>query len=117
MIKQILLIVLGLFFLLNGVNHLFNRHFLEEYAEKRGLFSPRISVFLSGVLLIFGGISMVVEPIRIYGIIGLSVFLLVASFTIHNFWREKDRDGRMLEAMNFAKNIAILTELIYIADG
>ncbi len=114
-IKLILLIMLGLFFVLNGINHLFNSHILEEYAEKRGLFSPKIAVLLSGILLIFGGISLVIKPIRIYGIIGLSIFLVVAAFTIHQFWQERDREKRMMEAAHFAKNMAILTELVYIA--
>jgi putative oxidoreductase len=53
MIKTVLLILLGLFFILNGLNHLFNRLTLEEYAHRRQLMSPRIIVFLSGLLLIF----------------------------------------------------------------
>ena len=117
MIKTILLIVLGLFFALNGINHLFNNHTLEEYAGKRGLLSPRAMVRISGIALILGGLSLMTGYLMIYGIIGLSIFLVVASFTIHNFWRERDRDMRMMEAMHFAKNVAILTELIYIAVG
>jgi len=117
MIKTILLILLGLFFILNGLNHLFNRLTLEEYAHRRGLMSPRIMVFLSGLLLIFGGLTLMTGYFKIYGIIGLSIFLVIAAFTIHQFWRESDRDVKMLEVMNFAKNMAILTELVYIATG
>ena len=115
MIKTILLILLGLFFILNGLNHLFNRFTVEEYAHRRGLFSPRIMVLLSGLLLIFGGLTLMTGFFMIYGIVGLSVFLVVAAFTIHQFWRETDRNLQMLEAMHFAKNMAILTELVYIA--
>ncbi|MDH3650314.1 MAG: DoxX family membrane protein [Saprospiraceae bacterium] len=114
MIKTILLILLGLFFVLNGLNHLVNAKVLEEYAEKKGLFSPKIMVLLSGVALIGGGISMVIEPVRIYGILALCAFLIIASFTIHRFWSEKDRTNRLVEGMHFAKNLAILTELVYI---
>ena len=114
MIKTILLILLGLFFLLNGINHLINAHIYEEYSEKKGLISPKLMVRLSGVLLVFGGISLATGFLLIPGIIGLSVFLMVASFTIHQFWKEADRDKKLLEGMHFAKNMAILTELIYI---
>lgn len=48
---------------------------------------------------------------------GLSILLVIAAFTIHQFWRETDRDLQMLEAMHFCKNMAILTELVYIATG
>lgn len=115
MIKTILLIALGLFFILNGLNHFFNKRMVEEYAEKHRLFLPKISVLLSGILLVGGGITLMTGFLRIYGIIGLSIFLLVASFTIHQFWREPDRDSRMIEGLHFMKNIAILIELIYIA--
>jgi uncharacterized membrane protein YphA (DoxX/SURF4 family) len=72
-------------------------------------------VRVSGVALIFGGISIMTGFLMLYGIIGLSIFLIVASFTIHQFWRETASDMRLLEGMHFAKNMAILTELIYIA--
>lgn len=117
MIKTILLLLLGLFFVLNGINHLLNTHIYQEYAHKRGLLSPKLMVRLSGLLLIFGGLSLMTGYMKLYGIIGLSVFLVIAAFTIHSFWKEKDRDGKLMEATHFAKNFAILTELIYIAVG
>lgn len=115
MIKTILVILLGVFFVLNGINHLFNSKTLEEYAHHRGLFSPKLMVFLSGLLLLFGGFTLISGYFKLYGIIGLSIFLVIAAFTIHQFWREKEREMWLLEAMHFAKNMAILTELIYIA--
>ena len=117
MIKTILLIVLGLFFLLNGIAHIYSTHTYEEYAHKRGLISPRLMVRLSGVALIFGGLTLMTGYFKLYGIIGLSVFLVIAAFTIHRFWQEPNNEMRLLEGMHFAKNIAILTELIYIATG
>ncbi len=100
--------------MLNGINHFCNKKILEEYAHKRGLFSPKLSVRLGGVLLIIGGILLNWHFTQKIAIISLSVFLIIATFTIHSFWLEKDRQQRMLEVMNFSKNLAILTELIYI---
>ncbi|NNE29836.1 MAG: DoxX family membrane protein [Saprospiraceae bacterium] len=115
MIKSILLILLGLFFILNGINHLINPQFYEEYSSRKGLMSPKLMVRLSGVLLIFGGLSLATGFVMIYGIIGLSVFLIIASFTIHTFWRSNTTEMKFLEGMHFAKNMAIFTELVYIA--
>lgn len=117
MIKIILLALLGLFFILNGINHLINTHIYEEYSIKRGLISPRLMVRLSGVILIFGGFSLAFDYLMIYGIIGLSIFLVIASVTVHQFWREKKTEMKLIEGMHFAKNMAILTELIYIANS
>jgi putative oxidoreductase len=115
MIKQILIILLGVFFLLNGINHLFNTHILKEYAQKKGLFAPKTMVLLSGILLLAGGLSLVSGFFLLEGIIALSVFLIIASFSIHKFWQEKDREMMMMEAMHFSKNWAILFELVFIA--
>ena len=117
LIKTILLILLGLFFILNGINHLYNTHILAEYAHRRGLVSPQLMVRISGIALIFGGLSLMTGFLKIYGIIGLSIFLVVSALTIHQFWREAEREMWMLEVTHFAKNAALLTELIYIATG
>ena len=115
MIKQILLILLGLFFLLNGVNHFFNTHFLKEYAEKRSLIAPKLMVILSGLLLITGGLTLITGYFIIEGIIALCIFLAAASLMLHKFWTINKREVLMLEAMHFVKNWAILFELVYIA--
>lgn len=115
MIKTILLILLGLFFVLNGINHLVNTHIYQEYSLKKGLISPLLMVRLSSVVLILGGLSLMFNMGKIYGIIGLCIFLMIASFTVHRFWREQKTEMKLLEGMHFAKNMAILMELIYIA--
>lgn len=42
------------------------------------------------------------------GAILLVVFLLAASFGIHNFWTVKDPQAKMNEQINFLKDIALL---------
>jgi putative oxidoreductase len=116
MIKQILLVLLGIFFLLNGFNHFYNTHTLKEYAQKRGLFAPKTMVILSGLLLTAGGVSLISGYLVVPGLLGLSLFLIISAFTLHKFWEEKNREMIMLEAMHFVKNWAILFELVYIAS-
>jgi uncharacterized membrane protein YphA (DoxX/SURF4 family) len=117
MIKTILVILLGVFFLVNGINHFYNTDVLKKYASKRGLFSPKLMVQLSGILLLLGGLSLVSGFFTLYGIIGLCVFLITATFTIHTFWTEKERNSRLNESLHFTKNLVILVELIYIGMG
>ena len=114
MLKIILITLLGLFFILNGLNHFYNKSILEEYAHKKNLFSPNLSVKAAGALLIVGGGLLLWPDGRQVAAILLSIFLVAAAFMIHQFWKEKDNQGRMLEAMHFTKNMAILTELLYI---
>lgn len=114
MIKTILVALLGVFFIVNGINHFYNSHILKEYAHKKGLVEPKIMVFLSGLLLIAGGTSMISGFFIIEGMIGLCIFMAIAAFTIHSFWREQEREMMMLEFMHFIKNWAIIFELIYL---
>lgn len=114
MIKTILIILLGVFFLVNAVNHFYNSHILKEYAHKKGLFKPEIMVFLSGLLLLAGGTSMITGYFIIEGMIGLCIFMAIAAFTIHSFWKEQDREVMMIEFMHFIKNWAIIFELLYL---
>ena len=76
-----------------------------------------LSSLLKNKYGIFGGLSLITGIFKLLGVIGLSVFLVVATLTIHRFWSEREREMQLLEAMNFAKNMAIVTELIYIAAG
>jgi putative oxidoreductase len=117
MIKQILIILLGLFFIINGINHFYNSRILKAYAEKKSLIKAESMVYLSGVLLLAGGLSMITGFYIIPGIYTLCFFLIVAAFSIHKFWQEKERELIMLEFMHFLKNFAIMFELIYIANS
>lgn len=116
MIKTILISLLGLFFIINGVNHFYNKYVLEKYAKGRGLMAPRLMVTLSGILLIAGGLSLMTGLLIYWGIAGLCLFLVIASFSIHKFWQENDRQMMMIEFAHFLKNWAIVFELLYIAE-
>lgn len=124
MVKIILLVILGTFFILNGVNHVFNTRTYEAYARKRRLIAPLVMVRFSGGALIAGGLSLILGAfgwipgfLMLAGIAGLGLFLVIASFYMHQFWTESDPELRMMESMHFAKNVAILTELVYIATS
>ena len=114
MIKTALLIFLTLFFTMSGINHFFNPHVLHEYMERRKYKHVKILVFLSGLLLIVGGVLLQVPYVRMYASFALAGFVLIAAFMIHSFWRVSDKHERMLEMQNFIKNFVIFFEMIYI---
>ena len=117
MIKTLLIIFLALFFAVNGLNHLFNTRILEEYAHKRSLFSPRFSVITSGIGMLIGSAMLLFDPTKAFGAYGLAAFVLLAAGLIHQFWKEKDPEERMLEFQNFIKNLAITAEMIYLGSS
>jgi uncharacterized membrane protein YphA (DoxX/SURF4 family) len=114
LLKQILIGLIGLFFFLAGVNHYYNEKVLAGYARKRQLFKPKLTVRATGVLLMIAGVGFLFESHRLYAVVALCAFVALATILMHRFWVERDRDTRMLEAGNFAKNLVIITELLYI---
>ncbi|MDJ0973424.1 MAG: hypothetical protein QNJ98_03125 [Planctomycetota bacterium] len=113
-LKQTLIVLLGLFFILNGINHYYNQRVLEGYARKRKLFMPTLSIRVTGVVLILGGATFIFADTRLYGTLALCGFMVMATALMHRFWEEKDKQVRMLETQHFAKNLVILVELVYI---
>ena len=101
-------IIAGGFFIMNGVNHFTKLNMMAPYAQSKGLPAPKAGVAGSGVLLLLGGLSLLLGYHPTVGAILLVVFLLTASFTMHNFWAVKDPQQKMGEMVHFTKNIALL---------
>ena len=114
MLKLILIALIGIFFVLNGINHLFNTMILEEYAHRQRLPYAKRLVQLSGLLLIAGGIGFMIPETRQAAVIGLGVFLVLAMVLIHHFWTDQDRNTKLYEMLHFSKNLLILVELLYV---
>jgi len=100
-------ILFGGFFVYSGINHFLSLGTLAQYAASKGLPMPELAVAASGVLLLFGGMSMLLGLWPRIGILSLVLFLFVVSVTMHNFWTIGDPAQRASEMVNFMKNIAL----------
>ena len=87
-------IMIGMFFLMAGFNHLRNLSPMGQYAQAKGTPAPQLAVAGTGVMLL--------------------LFLLGASFQIHNYWKEKDAQARQADKINFMKNMALVGALLMI---
>ena len=114
MLKQTLIVLIGAFFVLSGLNHFFNCHVITSYAKRMRLPRAEELVKASGVLLVAGGVAFLFPDVRVYAVVALAGFVALAAVLIHHFWTEKERDTRMYEALQFAKNALIFVELLYI---
>ena len=101
-------IIVGGFFLMSGFSHFIKLNMMAGYAKSKGIPAPELAVGGSGVLLVLGGASMLLGYHPTVGAILLVVFLLAASFGIHNFWTVKDPQAKMNEQVHFLKDIALL---------
>jgi putative oxidoreductase len=105
-------IILGLYFLFNGFNHFRNLNYMAKWVESKNIPAPKLMVFLTGILLLIGGISILFGIYIEIGILALTLFFLPVTFIMHDFWREKDPQMKMIHMINFMKNLALWAAIL-----
>ncbi|MDZ7373889.1 MAG: DoxX family membrane protein [candidate division KSB1 bacterium] len=105
-------LMFGLFFIYNGVGHFLRYKAMAGYAASKGIPFSGIAVVITGILLVLGGSSLLLAFRPEVGIALLALFLLPVTLTMHNFWAVADPGARMIEMVNFTKNLALLGALL-----
>jgi uncharacterized membrane protein YphA (DoxX/SURF4 family) len=62
----------------------------------------------SGLLILFGGVSVLLGWQPELGVAAIVVFLLGVSFPMHAFWADTDPSQRVNDLTNFTKNMALM---------
>lgn len=101
-------VLLGGYFIMSGYNHIKNLGMLTGYAQSKGVPLPKVAVFVTGLMLLSGGAGILLGVGVQYSVIILSVFLIVTTFKMHQYWKISDPMVRMGERVNFYKNLALL---------
>ena len=101
-------ILFGGFFLMNAMNHFTKVDMLEGYAKSKGIKSSKLAVVGSGLLLLIGGLGILLGAYIEYAVLALVLFLVPVSFKMHNFWAVRDPQAKMMDMVQFMKNMALL---------
>jgi uncharacterized membrane protein YphA (DoxX/SURF4 family) len=109
-------ILLGGYFIYSGIGHFMGLTAMAGYAKSKHIPAPTLSVALSGLMLLLGGLSILLNFWMVTGVLILEVFLIVATLTMHQFWTIKDPMARMSETIGFSKNVALIGSLLMIAS-
>ncbi len=99
-------IIVGGYYLLSASHHFLKLDMLTQYAKSKNVPLAREAVLFSGLLLLLGGISVLLGVYPQVGVLLLALFLMVASFKMHNFWAVPE-EQKMAEKINFLKNMAL----------
>jgi putative oxidoreductase len=78
------------------------------YAASKGVPLANIAVPLSGIIALAGGLSILLGYKAKIGAWLIVLFLLPVSFMIHNFWADADAGMRMMNQINFMKNMSMI---------
>jgi putative oxidoreductase len=101
-------ILFGGFFLYNGINHFVRHGQMKQYASSKGVPAPGLAISGTGLALIAGGASLVTGVKPKLGAAAIAGFLAGVSPKMHDFWRVHEPNQRMVEMINFSKNLALL---------
>lgn len=105
-------VILGGYFAIAGIKHFTGAKGMTGYAAMKGLPAPSASVILSGLILLLGGLGIMFQMYTTVAYTLLIIFLVVAAFTIHDFWKAKDAQTKMADSIQFQKNIALAAALL-----
>jgi putative oxidoreductase len=107
-------VLFALLFLQNGWNHVANPKVMVPFGEYIGVPSPKISVPLTGVMMLVGGITIALGFWADLGAILLVLFLPAAGYYGHAYWKETDPNFRAAQQAQFWKNIALTGAALFI---
>ncbi|SES92873.1 Uncharacterized membrane protein YphA, DoxX/SURF4 family [Salinibacillus kushneri] len=105
-------LILGIYFLMTGFNHLKNYQGMKQACEQKNLPLPGACASLSGLILIIGGLTILTGMFVGIGVLLLVIFLIIAATTFHNYWVFEDPMQKMGEQTQFMKNIALAAALL-----
>lgn len=112
-------IIVGVYYLFNALNHfnLFGQTAgLVGWMSAKGVPSPNILVYVAGVLLAIGGLSILTGFMPVVGVIALVVFFVPVTYKMHDFWTETDPGAKWNQIHQFIKNIGLLgSSLMFLA--
>lgn len=105
-------IILGLYWIVVGYNHILPSAGTIGYAQSKGIKSAKLAVIASGVLALIGGLSIITGVLTTYGIAALVIFLLVVSFKMHPYWKTTEPMAKMNDKIQFEKNMSLAAAII-----
>jgi len=100
-------LMLGGFFVSNGINHLRNRDAMAGYVDSKGVPQPKLAVTLSAIPLLVGGASLILGVKPKWGSAAILGFLAGVSPIMHDFWKNEDPAEREKNKIDFMKNTAL----------
>jgi uncharacterized membrane protein YphA (DoxX/SURF4 family) len=102
-------ILFVLVFLFSGSTiHLLQSRQGIEYARMYNVPAPELTVPLSGVMAVLGGLSVLLGIWADLGALLLVAFLLPVAFLMHAFWKETDPQQQANQMAHFMKNMGLV---------
>ncbi len=99
-------ILFAFMFVMSGINHLTKTDAMTGYAQFKKVPAAKLSVQLSGVVMILGGLSIILGVYLDLGALVLAIILVAMAVKMHDFWAA-DAASKPTEMIGFLKNISM----------
>ena len=108
-------ILFAFMFIMSGINHLVPKNVaaMAGYAQFKKVPMPKLSVQLSGVVLLLGGLSIILGIYADLGALVVAVLLVLMAVMMHDFWKA-DAAAKQAEMIGFMKNISMAGGALFI---
>lgn len=100
-------ILFSAIFIAGGLDNITNAKAIS-YAASAGVPLPSVLVPIAGILALIGGLSVLFGYKAKWGAWLIIAFLVPVTFMMHAFWTISDPMTRMMQMINFNKNLAML---------
>ena len=99
-------ILLGWIFVRSGYGKIFDIAAYATTFPARGL--PPMLAYIAVPVEFFGGIALILGLATRYVVLVMVFFMHVATFSSHRYWEFTDVNVRLVQFMNFYRNLAML---------
>jgi putative oxidoreductase len=101
------LLFIGIFLMSGLTVHLLQRKQGIEYARMKGVPMPELLVPFSGLMAVAGALLIATGLWADLGALILVLFIFPVAFGMHAFWKETEPMARMMEQVQFTKDVAL----------
>lgn len=100
-------ILFALIFINSGIAHFTKNAGMTQYAQYKKVPMARASVYISGLVILLGGLYIVLGFYADLGALLIAIFLIPTAFLMHNFWKESDATAKQNATIAFFKDLAL----------
>jgi len=94
-------------FILSGIAHLTQAQAMAHYATMFKVPQPKVAVIVSGLMILFGGLSVLLGFEVELGCALLVLFLVPVAIYMHPFWGVADPMQAAAQRAHFLKNLSL----------
>ena len=100
-------VLFALIFINSGISHLTKTAAMTGYAQYKKVPAAKLSVIVSGLMILVGGIYIVLGFYADLGALLIAAFLIPTALIMHTFWKETDATAKMNETVGFFKDLSL----------